>query len=144
MKKAFISIIFLAGVLLLIIFNLQGELNIQPVDALEKTPSNILEAIETIKFNRGYYLFNPEEYSTEDKSYLLICAGEKNTGGYDVEIKSLAYEKDTVVVKIEETSPAADEMVTQVITYPYVLFIIDSNITDITVVSNDDTLTQLN
>lgn len=53
-----------------------------------------------------------------DSVYLVIAAGEKPTGGYDVEVVSVGDSEGKVEVVYRVTSPAADAMVTQALTYP--------------------------
>ena len=54
-----------------------------------------------------------------NKNYVLICAGEKPSGGYSVEITSvtLVY-PGRVYITAEVTEPSPDMFVTTVITYP--------------------------
>lgn len=59
------------------------------------------------------------------KLYLLVTYGEKPTGGYLVEITDITERDDHLEVTINFTDPAEDEMVTQALTYPYELVVID-------------------
>ncbi len=61
----------------------------------------------------------------EDKLYLLATYGEKMTGGYLVEITAVSEEADRLVVTVNFSDPGEDEMVTQALTYPYDLAVID-------------------
>jgi hypothetical protein len=60
-----------------------------------------------------------------DKLYLLVTYGEKPTGGYSVAITDITERDDRLEVTINFTDPAEDEMVTQALTYPYELVVID-------------------
>ncbi len=66
-----------------------------------------------------------QTYELEGVLYLLVTYGERPTGGYDVEITDIAIQDDKVVVTAEFTEPAEDEMVTQALTYPYDLAMIE-------------------
>lgn len=57
--------------------------------------------------------------------YLLVTYGEKPTGGYDVEITSIVEEDDKLVVTADFTEPGEDDIVTQALTYPYDLAMLD-------------------
>ncbi len=66
-----------------------------------------------------------QTYELEGVLYLLVTYGERPTGGYDVEITDIAVQDERVVVTAEFTEPAEDEMVTQALTYPYDLAMIE-------------------
>lgn len=57
--------------------------------------------------------------------YILVTYGEKPTGGYAVEITGVAEKADRLVVTVKFAEPGPDDMVTQALTYPYDLMIID-------------------
>ncbi len=57
--------------------------------------------------------------------YLLVTYGEKPTGGYDVEITDISEEDGKLVVTAEFTEPGEDDVVTQALTYPYDLAMVD-------------------
>lgn len=56
-----------------------------------------------------------------EKTYILYALGERPTGGYGVDIRSIVERGDKLVVTVKETAPDPDSMVLQMITYPYVL-----------------------
>ncbi len=66
-----------------------------------------------------------QTYEFEGVLYLLVTYGERPTGGYDVEITDIALQDERVVVTAEFTEPAEDEIVTQALTYPYDLAMIE-------------------
>ncbi len=72
--------------------------------------------------NEGVY-----SLSLDDKTYVLISAGEKPTGGYDIENVVLIGEENEISVAAEISSPAADEIVTMALTYPHVLLAIQED-----------------
>ena len=64
----------------------------------------------------GFYLFQAAEDEYPYK--VIIDAGEKNTGGYDIQITGIEYDGTEAVIIVEETTPAIDDAVTQAFTYP--------------------------
>lgn len=73
--------------------------------------------IEILTLTRGYHY-----WQQEDGSYLiLISAGEKNTGGYGIEVESVEDNEGKTVISVVETEPDSDSMTIQILTYPYVL-----------------------
>lgn len=50
--------------------------------------------------------------------YVMVTAGQRNSGGYRVEIRSIEVRENTVFVKAVLQSPRPGQMVTQAITYP--------------------------
>lgn len=69
--------------------------------------------------------FAAQTMEYEGVLYLLITYGEKPTGGYDVEITNLVTEEDKLVVTAHFTEPGEDDIVTQALTYPYDLAMLD-------------------
>jgi len=55
---------------------------------------------------------------------IVIFAGEKPTGGYSVELKSLEV-KEKLVVHWNLKTPGPDDIVTQAITYPELILLVD-------------------
>lgn len=69
--------------------------------------------LEVRRKQEGAYLF------TEDgKNYLAVFAGERNTGGYGVEIIEVITVESDLMVSVEMTEPGPDMMVTDALTYP--------------------------
>ena len=56
---------------------------------------------------------------------VVVALGEKNTGGYGVEIDSISLEDDVLHVQARATSPAPDAITTQAITHPITAALID-------------------
>jgi len=62
-----------------------------------------------------------------DEVYILVCGGERNTGGYSVEIDEITLvNPETAYVSAHINIPDSDMMVIQVITYPHVLVKLES------------------
>ncbi|HCQ12889.1 protease complex subunit PrcB family protein [Flavobacterium sp.] len=64
----------------------------------------------------------PTDIATSN--FVLVNLGEKNTGGYKIEIKSVEELSDKILVDIEEIKP--DGMAMQAITNPYCVLKINS------------------
>ena len=81
---------------------------------------------------RGYYIFQDRQ----DKLAYKICiaAGEKNTGGYDIQ-----YDGSKLKIIVKETSPAPTDYVTEAITYPCCAVEIDQLPENIEIVSEKGT-----
>lgn len=72
--------------------------------------------IEKVKGLRGYYAWE------ENGSFIIfITSGEKPTGGFKIDVKSIEDNKGTTNILVEETSPAPGDIVTMAFTYPYVI-----------------------
>jgi len=69
---------------------------------------------------------DPTSVSADFDSTMVIAAfaGEKTTGGHDIEITSMTEQQGMVTVEVVETSPAAGCAVTQTITTPYHIVIV--------------------
>ena len=86
----------------------------------DQLPAEVEEWIEDSRQE-----FAGQTYELEGVLYLLVTYGERPTGGFDVEITEIAVQDEKVVVTAEFTEPAEDEMVTQALTYPYDLAMMD-------------------
>lgn len=72
---------------------------------------------------KGIYSLTDGEWQ-----YVLVAAGEKNTGGYSVEIDSVVkISSDTAYVYARLVTPGKDSIVTMAITYPNVLIKFNKN-----------------
>ncbi len=134
LKKIMLIILAIgAAVILLVVCNLfdrEAPQNTEPVrgelvyEAIDFNSSKFRE-LNKDDFKKWY----EENYQTEgvyslsldDKTYVLISAGEKPTGGYGIENVVLTGGEEEISVAAEVSSPAADEIVTMALTYPHVL-----------------------
>lgn len=66
-------------------------------------------------------LFGPSIPSPnfEKQMVIVVASGERNTGGYGIEVSSIFESPDTITVSILETAPGPDDMVTMAFTQPY-------------------------
>ncbi|WP_375560766.1 protease complex subunit PrcB family protein [Bernardetia sp. OM2101] len=58
------------------------------------------------------------EVDYDKNTLLMVMAGMKNTGGFDIEIKKIFETKDKITVFYEETDPPKDAMLIMALTYP--------------------------
>ncbi|MEW5954697.1 MAG: S-layer homology domain-containing protein [Bacillota bacterium] len=65
------------------------------------------------------------------KTYLVVTRGEMRTGGYDVTIRDIVDDGDMLTVYVKYTDPDPDDFVSQALTYPYVIAVIDEQDKDI-------------
>lgn len=86
----------------------------------DELPEEILAWIDVSKEK-----FGAQTMVYEEILYTLVTYGEKPTGGFAVEITSIEDKEDKIVVTVDFTEPGKDDMVTQAITYPYDLAMMD-------------------
>ena len=85
-------------------------------------PEDIKGVIDKQKLQSCTRIFKGEG----DSQYLFIALGERRTGGYGIEIKSVEAVEGRVTVIYREIKPEEGAFVTQAFTYPYVVLKIDS------------------
>jgi predicted small lipoprotein YifL len=71
-------------------------------------------------------LFLAQSKELDGQQYLLVTYGMQPSGGYNVEIIDILESEDQVAVTVEFTKPAPGQPVTEAITFPYDLAIIDA------------------
>lgn len=81
----------------------------------DAVPNDIKELAEKNQEKRGYKAFEQKD----GEVIVLIALGERNTGGYEINVKSVEDIEGKTSILVEEVKPSGD-MVTQVITYPRV------------------------
>ena len=59
-------------------------------------------------------------------NFVILNVGERISGGYSIKVKSVIETADKILMTVEETEPKTVEMVTEVISYPYVIVKINS------------------
>jgi len=65
----------------------------------------------------GAFPFPKVNFSNE--TVIAVFMGEKNTGGYSIEITKIIDNGNNVIVYVNETSPKPDDIVTLALTQPY-------------------------
>lgn len=82
----------------------------------DEIPQDIISFSEKHCQNAGFKAFEDK-----DGQYIvLICLGQRNTGGYSISVKSVEDIEGKTSIIVQETKPAPDAIVTQIITYPSV------------------------
>ena len=89
------------------------------------------ELINWYNDNFKIYGIHVSNENYDGKKYIIVSAGEKNTGGYLLEIDSVVGEEEIIRVNATLNSPEEGQLVTEVITYPNVLLIINDDGRDI-------------
>ncbi len=125
MLKKVLIIMMLAGMLLFISACGAPVEPYEPMKPDETTLPDELPAEVEAWVEGSIDRFMAQTLEYEGLLYLLVTYGEKPTGGYVVEIIEIKEEEDKLVVTAHFTEPAEDEIVTQALTYPYDLAMID-------------------
>ncbi|NMA54376.1 MAG: protease complex subunit PrcB family protein [Firmicutes bacterium] len=81
------------------------------------------EIVRQLDYSLGTEL--AQSYSWEGNTYIMVTRGACPTGGYSVLIKQALETEEEIVVAIEYRDPAPDAIVTQAITYPYALAVLE-------------------
>lgn len=76
----------------------------------------------------------------EGDTFILVTRGEKNTGGYELGIRSVEKAGPKLVVNVEYENPGKGDIVTESVTYPYALLKVEGRYTDLKVILNDGSL----
>jgi hypothetical protein len=90
---------------------------------LIKNNQDYIDIIEKLNVNEDSYneLLNID-FSKNNICILLL--GQRNTGGYSIEVESLKFVKKVLYIKTKEIGPAKGEMVTMALTNPYCIVVI--------------------
>ncbi|OJV65896.1 MAG: hypothetical protein BGO41_08150 [Clostridiales bacterium 38-18] len=79
-------------------------------------PEGIKSEVDQLIVNRGYFHWN-----LDGENYLLISSGEKETGGYGIQILTFGQFESTAKILVGEGKPGKDAVVPQIKTYPFVM-----------------------
>jgi len=71
------------------------------------------------------------EIDFDNNMVIAVFMGEKPTGGYEIEIKTVYEYEDRIAVNIVETEPGEEDIVTQALTYPYHIIILEKSEKDV-------------
>lgn len=97
---------------------------VEPYEPMKPDETALPAEVEAwVEDSRNKFMAQTLEH--EGLLYLLVTYGEKPTGGYTVEITDITEQEGKIVVTANFTEPGEDEMVTQALTYPYDLAVID-------------------
>jgi hypothetical protein len=67
---------------------------------------------------------SPNDIQTSN--FIILNMGNKNSGGYKIEVESAVETEKNIIVTIKETIPGPNEMITQAITNPFCVVRINS------------------
>lgn len=67
----------------------------------------------------------------DDENIYMIAAGEQNTGGYSIEITEEEVNEGILTITYTVQSPGPDDVVTQAISYPYLLIEVSEEIEEV-------------
>lgn len=82
-----------------------------------------IQFIESLKLDESQYA-NFLAVDFKKKDVLVLYQGQKNSGGYAIDIESLKNENQTIFIKKKEIAPKKGELATTVITSPYCIALI--------------------
>ncbi|MBH1941861.1 protease complex subunit PrcB family protein [Mobilitalea sibirica] len=60
-------------------------------------------------------------YSNKDYLYIVVGYGKQNSGGYSISVDDLYLTSNAIYIDTNLIGPSPDDMVTQGVTYPYVV-----------------------
>jgi hypothetical protein len=61
-----------------------------------------------------------------NSNYVILNMGQKNTGGYSIDVEKVEETDSNIIVTVKENTPAPDALLMQVITYPYTVIKVNS------------------
>ena len=119
MKRKLLLVIML----LICLFGFAGcKKETQGTPLVENTDYSIKGEYKGSSFNlskRGYYIDTTNEINAPYQ--YIICMGEKNSGGYKLEIKEVNKVDNKTEVIVEEISPKDTDIVTMALTTPTIV-----------------------
>ncbi|RQD75053.1 MAG: protease complex subunit PrcB family protein [Candidatus Syntrophonatronum acetioxidans] len=86
----------------------------------EELPEEIKEWV-----NRSLTINMGQSQIYDEKLYILVTYGERPTGGYKVRVTDIVLKDDVLKVKVYFKAPEEGDLVTQAITYPYDLVVVE-------------------
>lgn len=76
-----------------------------------------LNEFDILKQNRGFYQWQSESIHP----IFLLGLGLKPTGGHAIEVETIEIVGPNLYIRVKETAPSPEDMVTQALTYPYIM-----------------------
>ena len=104
-------------------------MNFKVVEDLEEEMKPDNEVLQ----ERGYFVLDRDD----DSVLLVISSGEKPSGGHEIDVTDAEEEDGIVKVTVKETEPAEGDIVTDAITYPYVVVKLETTATEFVVADED-------
>lgn len=103
----------------------------EPID-VSALPGNVQNQVDALKQHRGYYVIE-----TDEGPLLFIGLGLKPSGGFDILPVSTVEDGNQWVIEVFEREPAEDEMVTQALTYPFILMPLTSELSAYQIINQE-------
>lgn len=95
----------------------------KPGHLLIQDNETYIKFIESLKLDESQYAnFLKVDFKT--KNVLVLFQGQKNSGGYSIDIDLVRNDNQTILVKKNEIVPKKGEIVTAVITSPFCIVLI--------------------
>lgn len=88
----------------------------------EDIPQELLDKINEKKRDPFKLTFSSKG---KDYRYIVVGYGTKNTGGYSISVEQLFLSENAIYVDTNLIGPKKDEVVTQALTYPYIVLKIE-------------------
>lgn len=60
-------------------------------------------------------------YSNKDNLYIVVGYGKQNSGGYSISVEDLYLTSNAIYIDTNLIGPSQDDLVTQGVTYPYIV-----------------------
>lgn len=95
----------------------------KPGHLLIQDNETYIKFIESLKLDESQYA-NFLKVDFKNKNVLVLFQGQKNSGGYSIDIDSVRNDNQTILVKKNEIVPKKGEIVTAVITSPFCIVLI--------------------
>ncbi len=95
----------------------------KPGHLLIQDNETYIKFIESLKLDESEYA-NFLEVDFKTKNILVLFQGQKNSGGYAINVESVRNEDKTIFIKKNEIVPKKGEIVTTVITSPFCIVLI--------------------
>jgi sporulation protein YlmC with PRC-barrel domain len=94
----------------------ENKIRYKEIKDTSSLPKNVEIFIQSMKKQRGFTNFRDE-----NTNILVISSGEKTTGGYGIDVESVKEVGGIVEVVVKETTPEKGSVVTEVLTYPFII-----------------------
>lgn len=82
-------------------------------------PDELMQHIEDKKSNEFKFTFYNKDKM--DYLYIVVGYGEQPTGGYSITVDDLYLTNNSIYIDTSLIGPSKDDVVTQAITYPYIV-----------------------
>lgn len=109
-----------------------GDENNDPVDMDNEYFQIVVNEDEPLQnWAEGNKTTAGEYQYPDDENIYMIAAGEQNTGGYSIEITEEELSEEILTITYTVRSPGPDDVVTQAISYPYLLIEVSEEVEEV-------------